>query len=92
MPALNGVSSLESLSCSSLSLSLARACARIEASQEGEGEVEAVLDSLPVPLLEAATQQALELLTSQAGTRGTGPGGQFSRWPDIRYHWCSGHF
>ena len=44
-----------------------------------EVEVEALLDCLPVSLLEAASHQVLELLTSQAGTRSTGPGGAFSR-------------
>lgn len=49
-----------------------------EASKEAKGskeekEVEEALDCLPAALLERATHQALVLLTSQAGVRGTGP-------------------
>ena len=85
MPPLLAVSTLEAAACSSLSRLLVRAFAKLEANKEGnegseeEKEVEETLDCLPAALLERATHQALVLLTSQAGVRGTGPGWQFSR-------------
>jgi len=86
MPPLLAVSTLEGAACSSLSRLLVQAFAKLEAkkeeSYEGSEEekgVEEALDCLPAALLERATHQALVLLTSQAGVRGTGPGWQFSR-------------
>ena len=86
MPPLLAVSTLEGAACSSLSRLLVQAFAKLEAkkeeSYEGSEEekgVEEALDCLPAALLERVTHQALVLLTSQAGVRGTGPGWQFSR-------------
>ena len=86
MPPLLAVSTLEGAACSSLSRLLVQAFAKLEAKKEAcyegsedEKGVEEALDCLPAALLERATHQALVLLTSQAGVRGTGPGWQFSR-------------
>ena len=94
MPPLLAVPSLETASCLGFSRLLVQAFSKLESKKElcsqylgdepagsppDEKEVEDVLDSLPATLLERATQQALVLLTSQAGVRGTGPGWQFSR-------------
>jgi len=87
MPPLLAVSTLEAVACSSLSRLLVQAFAKLEAQKEAnryegsedEKEVEEALDCLPAALLERATHQALVLMTSQAGVRGTGPGWQFSR-------------
>ena len=86
MPPLLAVSTLEGAACSSLSRLLVQAFAKLEAKKEAryegsedENGVEEALDCLPAALLERATHQALVLLTSQAGVRGTGPGWQFSR-------------
>ena len=84
MPPLLAVPTMEAAACSSLSRLLVQAFAKLEASKEAKGsedekDVEEALDCLPAALLERATHQALVLLTSQAGVRGTGPGWQFSR-------------
>jgi len=94
MPPLLAVPSLETAACLGFSRLLVQAFSKLESKKDlcsqylgdepagsppDEKEVEDVLDSLPATLLERATQQALVLLTSQAGVRGTGPGWQFSR-------------
>ena len=89
MPPLLPVSTLETSACSTLSRLLAQAFSRLEANerrtrrqkaggQEDEKEIEEILDCLPAPVLEIATEKVLELLNNKLTPQTGCSGGWYS--------------